>query len=166
LLSVYPDARFLQTHREPINAITSVSSLVTILRRVFSNAVSPARVGRDALEYWATTMTAFLAERDRLPADRICDLSYLQIRCDPIAAMEQLYNYFGWDFSSQTEHQMRDVLENQPREQNGFHRYEAQQFGLEPDEVAERFAAYRQRFGLAEETRARHAGVPQSVATL
>jgi hypothetical protein len=166
LLSVYPDARFLQTHREPIETITSVSSLVTILRRVFSDAVNLADVGRDALVYWSTSMTAFLAERDRLPPDRICDLSYLQIRRDPIAAIEQFYNYFGWDFSSQAEQRMRDVLANQPRRQNGLHRYEPQQFGLDPDEVAERFAVYRQRFGLAEEGRAKRAGVPQSVATL
>jgi hypothetical protein len=32
LLSVYPDARLVQTHREPIEAIASVSSLITILR--------------------------------------------------------------------------------------------------------------------------------------
>ena len=50
LLSIYPDARFLQTHREPIQAITSVSSLITILRRVFSDVVNPRDVGRDALQ--------------------------------------------------------------------------------------------------------------------
>ena len=111
-------------------------------------------------------MNTFLAERDRLPADRICDLSYLQIRRDPVAAIEQFYNYFGWDFSDQTERRMRDVLANQPHQQNGFHRYEPQQFGLEPDEVAERFAVYRKRFGLAEEGRPKHASIPQSVATL
>jgi Sulfotransferase family len=166
LLSIYPNARFLQTHREPIDAITSVSSLITILRRVFSHAVDPVAVGRDALQYWSTTMTTFLSERDRLPSDRICDLSYLQIRRDPIAAIEQFYNYFGWEFSSRTEGRMRAVLANQPREQNGFHRYEPAQFGLSPAEVAERFALYRERFGLAEERRVKHSDAPRPVATL
>ena len=32
LLSVYPDALFVQTHRTPLDAIASVSSLITILR--------------------------------------------------------------------------------------------------------------------------------------
>src|SRR6266513_2606308 len=36
LLSVYPDALFVQTHRAPLDAMASVSSLITILRRVFS----------------------------------------------------------------------------------------------------------------------------------
>ena len=41
LLSVYPDALFVQTHRTPIDAMASVSSLVTILRSAFSDAVDP-----------------------------------------------------------------------------------------------------------------------------
>jgi Sulfotransferase family len=166
LLSIYPDARFLQTHREPIEAITSVSSLITILRRVFSNAVDPAIVGRDALQYWSTTMTSFLAERDRLPADRICDLSYLQIRSDPIAAIEQFYDYFSWNLTGQTVDRMRARLASQPRRQNGFHRYEPSQFGLYPMEVAERFAAYRERFGLAEQRQNGRRSVSRSVAML
>src|SRR6202022_38359 len=48
LLSIYPDARFIQIHRDPIEAVASVSSLVTILRCVFSDAVNPVLIGRDA----------------------------------------------------------------------------------------------------------------------
>jgi hypothetical protein len=167
LLSIYPNARFLQTHREPIVTITSVSSLITILRRVFSNTVDPAEVARDALQYWSTTMTRFLTERDRLlPADRIYDLSYLQIRRDPIAAVKQFYNYFGWELSSRTEQQMRVVLASQPREQNGSHRYKPSQFGLDPDDIMERFAAYRERFDLVQERQAERLDATRSVATL
>ena len=35
LLSVYPDALFVQTHRTPVDSMASVSSLVTILRSAF-----------------------------------------------------------------------------------------------------------------------------------
>src|SRR6266513_362531 len=44
LLAVYPDALFVQTHRTPVDAMASVSSLVTILRSAFSNAVDPITV--------------------------------------------------------------------------------------------------------------------------
>jgi len=161
LLSVYPDALFVQVHRDPLEAITSVSSLVAILRRVFSDTVDPVEVGRDALQYWSTTMATFLRERDRLPAHRICDLDYAQIRRDPIAAVQQLYRHFGWELSSRAQERMREVLANQPREQNGFHRYNASQFGLDRDEVNERFAGYRERFGLTGHT---EAASPRSVS--
>src|ERR1700758_408991 len=53
LLSVYPDARLVQTHREPIEAFASVSSLITILRRVFSDQVDPGEIAREAWRYWS-----------------------------------------------------------------------------------------------------------------
>ncbi|PYL26217.1 MAG: sulfotransferase, partial [Verrucomicrobia bacterium] len=71
LLSVYPDALFVQTHRAPLDAMASVSSLITILRRVFSDAVDPLVVCREAIQYWSETLDRFLQERDRLADYRI-----------------------------------------------------------------------------------------------
>ena len=46
--------------------MASVSSLVTILRSAFSDAVDPFTVYREAIQYWSETMNKFLHERDRL----------------------------------------------------------------------------------------------------
>jgi hypothetical protein len=149
LLSVYPDARFVQAHRDPLKAITSVSSLIAILRSVFSDGADLVQIGQDALQYWSETMTAFMEERERLAPARICDLHYHEIRRDPIHAVRRIYEYFKWPLSIGAEARMRTVLANQPREQNGFHLYEPAQFGLAKEEVASRFAAYCERFGVS-----------------
>src|SRR5882672_9157254 len=99
LLSVYPDALFVQTHRTPIDAMASVSSLVTILRSAFSDAVDPFIVSREAIDYWSETMDKFLSERDRLAGNRICDIQYDEIRREPIGAVRRIYEYFGWTLS-------------------------------------------------------------------
>jgi len=44
---------------------------------------------------------------------------------------------------------MRMVLANQPQEQNGFHRYNLSQFGLQAGEGEKAFAPYCERFGLS-----------------
>jgi sulfotransferase family protein len=157
LLSVYPDARFVQTHRAPLKAITSVSSLIAILRGVFSNVVDSAQIARDALQYWSETTATFMQERDRLPAERICDVSYHAIRRDPIVVIQKVYEHFGWSLSREAEQRMRTMLANQPREQNGFHHYEPAQFDLDAAEVDERFSAYCERFGLSEQVPSRAA---------
>jgi hypothetical protein len=155
LLSVYPDALFVQTHRSPLEAIASVSSLITILRRVFSNWVDPIIVCREAIQYWSETLEQFLQERDRLAANRICDLNYVAIRRDPIAAIGRIYDHFGWSFSHNAERRMRAVLANQPREQYGLHRYSLAQFGLQRVETTKAFAAYCERFELPEQRASR-----------
>ena len=159
LLSVYPDARFVQVHRNPLEAIASVSSLIAILRGVFSDAVDLVQIGRDAMEYWVEAIATFTRARDRFSSERICDLSYVEIRRDPIRAVRSIYKHFSWPLSAEAEQRMRSVLINQPPEQNGFHRYHASQFGLES---ASDFAPYCERFGLSAATAtkpAKHAGV-------
>jgi hypothetical protein len=150
LLSVYPDARFVQTHREPIEAIASVSSLITILRGVFSDHGDPGEIAREAWRYWSETMTKFLRDRDRyLLRERICDLKYSDIRRDPMSAVRYIYDYFGWPLAPTAEKRIRNSLAKQPPAQNGFHRYCASQFGLETMDRERDFGAYCNRFDLS-----------------
>jgi hypothetical protein len=148
LLSVYPDALFVQTHRTPVEAMASVSSLVTILRSAFSHAVDPFTVCRDAIQYWSDTVKKFLPERDRLPGHRICDIGYDQISRDPIAAVRRIYEHFNWPFSQEAERRMRVLAARQARRQSANHRYDLSQFGSSADEVLHAFALYCERFGL------------------
>jgi sulfotransferase family protein len=146
LLSIYPDAKFVQLHRDPIDAVASVSSLVTILRRVFSDAVDPAQVGRDAMVYWSDALKTFMRVRDQLSSDRICDLYYDEVRQDPIAATAHVYEHFGWRFKSEVEEKMRAVLTEENSRSNGAHRYNAAYFQLKG---TNNFAEYCERFGIA-----------------
>jgi Sulfotransferase family len=149
LLSVYPDALFVQTHRAPLEAMASVSSLITILRRVFSDAVDPLVVCREAVQYWSETLDTFLQERDRLSRKRICDLDFLEIRRDPIVAIRRIYQHFDWWLSPEAEQRMRVVLASQSPEQYGNHRYDLSQFGFDAAEGARAFAPYCKQFGFS-----------------
>src|SRR5881392_1559307 len=139
LLSVYPDALFVQTHRTPVDAMASVSSLVTILRSAFSDAVDPVTVCREAIDYWSETMDKFLNERDRLASKRICDVEYDEISRDPIAAIRRIYDHFGWSLSQQAEQRMRTLVASHAQRQPGNHRYHLSQFGSSAEEVLSAF---------------------------
>ena len=149
LLSIYPDALFVQTHRTPVDAMASVSSLVTILRSAFSDAVDPVTVCREAVDYWSETMDKFLDERDRLVSKRICDIEYDEISRHPIAAVKRIYDHFGWSLSQQAEQRMRTLVATHAQRQPGNHRYHLSQFGSSAEEVLTAFAPYCQRFGLS-----------------
>jgi hypothetical protein len=164
LLSVYPDALFVQTHRTPVDAMASVSSLVTILRSAFSDAVDPFIVGREAIDYWSETMKKFLRERDRLEKNRICDVQYDEIRREPIRAVRRIYEYFGWSLSQEAERRMRALVASQAKRQSANHRYDLSQFGSSPGEVLSVFETYCQRFGFAEPSGVQRQQAERSVA--
>jgi Sulfotransferase family len=146
LLSIYPDARFVQIHRDPVEAVASVSSLVTILRRVFSDAVDPVQIGRDALTYWAQALKTFMHARDQLPPERVCDLRYDDVRRDPIAAARRVYQHFGWPFSAEIDNRIGMTLAEQASQTNGVHRYDPTYFKLNG---MNGFAEYCERFGFS-----------------
>jgi hypothetical protein len=164
LLSVYPDALFVQTHRTPIDAMASVSSLVTILRSAFSDAVDPFIVAREAIDYWSETMDKFLRERDRLPNNRICDIQYDEIRREPIRALRRIYEYFGWSLPHATERRMRGHVASQAKRQSANHRYHLSQFGASADQVLSAFALYCKRFGLSQPTGVQQKEAERSIA--
>jgi len=149
LLAVYPDALFVQTHRAPLDAMASVSSLITILRRVFSDAVDPLTVCREAIDYWSKTLDRFLQERGRLAEHRVCDVNYVEIRRDPLVVVRRIYAHFGWSLSQKVEQRIRRTLASQPEERHRLHRYDLSQFEVQEAESAARFASYCDRFGLA-----------------
>jgi hypothetical protein len=131
-----------------LDAITSVSSLVTMLRRIFSDSADPSLIGREALSYWADATERFMGERDRLSAERVLDLSYDEIKRDPIEAVRRVYDHFSWSLSEETVAVMRRVLAAQPADQTSFHRYQPSQFGLRVDDVERLFGNYCARFGV------------------
>ena len=164
LLSVYPDALFVQTHRTPVDSMASVSSLVTILRSAFSDAVDSFTVSREAIHYWSETMKKFLPERDRLANNRICDIQYDEIRREPIRAVRRIYEYFGWSLSREAERRMRVLIASQAKRQSANHRYDLSQFGSSAGEVLSVFETYCQRFGLAQPSGVQQKQAARSVA--
>jgi Sulfotransferase family len=149
LLSIYPDALFVQTHRAPLEAMASVSSLITILRRTFSDSVDPSLVCREAILYWSETLNRFLQQRNQLADNRICDLNYGEIRRDPIAAIQRLYKHLGWRLSPAAQQRMRMVLVNEPRSLYAKHRYDLSQFDVDAAASARVFATYSEQFGFS-----------------
>src|SRR6266536_2557536 len=163
LLSVYPDALFVQTHRTPLDSMASVSSLMTILRSAFSDAVDPVTLCREAIDYWSDAIGKFLPERDRLADNRICDIKYDEIRCDPISAAGRIYEYFGWSLSREAEQRMRSLVASQAERLSANHRYDLSQFGFTAAEVLHAFAPYCQRFGFWHSARAQQKQPARSV---
>src|SRR5262249_8838494 len=52
LLDVYPDARLVFVHRDPLRVLSSVAKLTEILRQPFTREVDRLQIGRQVSERW------------------------------------------------------------------------------------------------------------------
>src|SRR5690606_24418333 len=53
LLERYPDAKIIQTHRDPLRVMASMASHATVLRKAFSDRADPTAIAADWTRRWA-----------------------------------------------------------------------------------------------------------------
>jgi len=153
LLSAYPDALIVQTHRDPRRVVPSVSSLEWTLRQIASDERDPRVLGRQQLSAWSRTLALGMRARERhaARASQFVDLHFHEIASDPIGCVRRIYDHFGLVLTTELERCMRDYVAVHPREEHGAHRYTLQGFGLSEGEVDDAFADYVVRFDVRRE---------------
>ena len=153
LLQTYPDARIVQTHRDPLTALASVASLTAILQRAFSHQLDLAEIGREVTDRWTNGLERAMQFRQSgsMAADRFVDIHYHDLIRDPMAAVRRIYSSFEMALTEAAETRMRQFLEQNPKDKHGAHRYTLSSFGLEYDDLIRRFKAYREHFGVPPE---------------
>ncbi|MBK7774676.1 MAG: sulfotransferase [Sandaracinaceae bacterium] len=77
--------RVIQTHRDPVEVIPSVSSLHHVVRGFGSDGLDPRWARRK--EYWGSALTRTMASRDQRPdlAQQFTDVHFEELLADPIA---------------------------------------------------------------------------------
>ena len=155
LFAVYPDARIVWTHRDPLRVIPSVASILYATAWVRSDAVSAEAVlSWFTGESCAAQLEAGLAFRDSEGVDpgRFHDVRYADLMRDPFGTLAGIYEHFELPFEAAAERRMREYLAARPRGRHGEHRYAFADTGLDPLRERERFRAYQERFGVPSET--------------
>lgn len=147
LLGALSGSTVVWCHRPPHQAVASYASLVHTLRRAYSDAVSPAVVGRQALERAATAITRALAVRRAAGDSTFVDVSYRELVGDPVKAVRAVYRGLGRPLEPGAEERMREWTRANPQHAHGAHRYALARFDLAGEEVDAAFGPYLERFG-------------------
>ena len=151
LLAVYPDARIVFTHRDPLRVLPSVASILYSTAFVRSDAVDPkAIVGWFTGETCAALLDGMTALRDSgaLAPERCCDVRYADLVGRPFETLARIYDHFGIAYLGEAEGRMRAYLDAKPKGKHGEHRYRFDDTGLDLDEERERFRGYYERYGV------------------
>ncbi len=152
LLEVYPDARIIHTHRDPIKVCASVASLTAMLRGASTDRIDLHEIGRQQLEWWAKLVNQSLSQRKRFAerGDQFFDVQMRETVADPLDVVRRMYAHFGYSLSDGLAEKMRAFMRANPRERHGAHTYTPEDFGIDSVRDRELFAEYIEHFGLQE----------------
>ncbi|MDF1563190.1 MAG: sulfotransferase [Deltaproteobacteria bacterium] len=145
LLAAVPEAKLVQTHRDPVPVVGSTNSLIHTIHSVMSEEVDDRRTGRTNLEMLGRMMKKHLEARER-HADRILDVDYDALLADPIGTVRRVHEHHGLGWREADEARLQEHLEGRQQHRFGRHEYSLEECGLEAAEVDALFADYRGRF--------------------
>lgn len=143
---VYPDARFVMTHRDVGKVLPSVCALFEALSDILTDHPDRLAIGSHNFELWRYSLQRLIDFRDRGNEDRFFDLSFQSVQRHPLTAVAQLYSELGDVLTDETRTRMQEWWSASSRDRSGPHIYKAEVFGFDPAAIREKFAFYSDRF--------------------
>ncbi|MBT8420317.1 MAG: sulfotransferase [Gammaproteobacteria bacterium] len=134
LLAVFPDARIVQTHRDPAAVLPSLCSLCEILHSAVSDKVDKHAIGA----HWSERLKWNLQKAREIRAgarpEQFFDVRYEDLVATPIATVARIYDYHGYEYTSRFEANMRSWLTGNRQHKHGVHRYTLEEYGIDVEQ--------------------------------
>lgn len=144
LIEQYPDALFIQTHRNPLEVIPSMASLTQSLRGMASRTINTREIGHDVNRLWHKGISNVLALRqsDTEIDKRFLDLDFSELTSEPAAALPKIAAFLGLEMTEQYKQDLRSHLAENRRHKHGVHKYSLEQFGLDAKDLDPMYEEY------------------------
>ena len=149
LTAVYPDARLVLLHRDPVVLCASVCSLIGTLSGTFSDADHRPYIA----EHWTAMLETSVSRIDTFraahPERPILDVQYDDLVQKPVDTVARIYDFAGDVLSDEVRGAIESYVAANGKGKFGVHRYHLDDFGLNEDEVADRFGSYVARYDIS-----------------
>lgn len=148
LLAEYPDAILVQTHRDPLVVISSISALAAHLQKLASDGASVQRAAGQCADETLLGLDRMLTWS--AGQDRIINVQFADFMRDPFATIAAIYQRIGRELTPEAERRMRAHLAANPGDGGGG-RYTWADTGLDAAEWREKVRPYQERFDVPSE---------------
>jgi hypothetical protein len=152
ILQVYPDARFVMTHRDPIQTLASISKMTFNLRGVRTGGgVDPMQVGSEMMHFVQRHIDRIMQFDRGEQAGRVVHVDYYALVADPVAALRKIHAGLGIGCPDKVVEAVTQWRRANPKNARGRNDYTLEQWGLQADATAEQFGDYMRRFNIPRE---------------
>lgn len=148
ILKIFPDANIIWTHRNPVKSIASSTSGASLIRRFFLDHVNHKKLGEVVETRFHSIITEAMKARNQIDNDQLFDMKFETLIKNIPQSVRDIRNHFKIPHSKDHETSIWKFLNKPRKDKPGKHRYSPEQFGLNPEEIVERFDDYMKRFDI------------------
>lgn len=151
--TVYPDARVVFVHRDPVKVLLSQARLTEVLRQPFTRRLDPRTLGPDESRRWLDGSQRMIEADETSPfREPVCHVHHIDLISDPVATVEAVHKHFGMEFSDTVAARIQQHVRAQPNGGYGKHHYRFEDHGLDEERERDRFRPYMVHFGVTPES--------------
>jgi len=149
----YPDALFVQTHRDPVKTVISMSNLAAELQSLASDNADLPRMA----QYYARALmqgynnTVDYRSSGKLPDEQVVDLYFRDFMQDQVGTVRRAYSHFGLELPDNAATRMQQFLDDNPADKFGKHLYQLADTGLDLVKLRDGFSRYEEYFNIPRE---------------
>lgn len=147
LMTTFPDASIVVTHRDPVAVVQSTITMVTYGARTAYKTPNPEWYRDYWIERIGMLLDASMRDRHLLPADRTTDVYFHEYMADEAGTLQRIYDMAGIDFTEAAKAEVAAYQDAHPRGKEGRVVYDLRgDFNITPEEVRARFSDYMNTF--------------------
>ena len=152
ILTVFPQATIVQTHRDPQVTVPSFCSMVAHGRGMLSDRVDTLEIAAHWTRKMRRMMELSIEVRKTSDPRRFVDVSYYDLLADPVAELGRVYRCAGVAFDEAAQSAAERAARENSQHRYGRHAYRLDDFGLTPESVERCFSFYRREFEVPHES--------------
>ena len=143
---VFPGVAVVCTHRDPVPVAISMVAMLAYTARTHRSPVPVEEIAAGWIDRLELMLAALVGDRDAIPPDRSIDVSFDDFMADQLGVAEQVYGLVGEPMTDEVRAAMAEYLGGHQRGRLGKVLTSCEMFGLNEDDLRERFAPYVSRF--------------------
>ncbi len=153
LLTAYPDASVVMTHRDPAKTMPSTVSTTALIQWLRTDAVDLELLQPVIGEIFSDALATVADRRADGSVPAPCgDVRFTELVRDPVSAIGGAFDAIGRELTDRHAATIETYVRDKPKGKFGTHRYTPEDWGFDPVELHDRLASYISYFGIDLET--------------
>lgn len=148
LLEVYPDAKIILTHREPVSVVKSLSPMLLYFFSFWNNQIDVEKVANYEIDMIEIKLKRLVDHVDQIPKNQLLDIKFSDFVKDTMGEIKKVCEFLGLDLNPEIMDRFEKYIEESPRDGAKKFAYDIESLGhgFNSSCLNDRFAFYSNKF--------------------